>query len=95
MTKAEIVTMVKARLGISTSGRDSIITLAVDATEKWLDDEKGVQVDLTNPHICEFMVDYSTWKYESKGETAGMPRYLDFALKNLIIHNAKPEEEVV
>lgn len=95
MTKAEIVTMVKARLGISTSGRDSIITLVVDATEKMLSDEKGILVDLANPLICEFMMDYSAWKYESKGETGGMPRHLDFALKNLMIHNQIPEEEVV
>lgn len=94
MTKAEILSFLKARLGISSNGKDAYLNLIIDSTIKMLDDEKGINADPTNPVITEFIVDYSTWKYESKGEMAGMPRYLDFALKNLMIHNRKSTEVI-
>ncbi|MBR0576755.1 hypothetical protein KCG48_10465 [Proteiniclasticum sp. BAD-10] len=94
MTKSEILSFLKARLGISSNGKDAYLNLIIDSTIKMLDDEKGINADLTNPVITEFIVDYATWKYEAKGETTGMPRYLDFALKNLMIHNRKADEVI-
>jgi hypothetical protein len=94
MTKAEILSFIKARLGISSNGKDAYLNLIIDATIKMLEDEKGVNADLSNPLIIEFIVDYATWKYEAKGETGGLPRYLDFALKNLMIHNQKSNEVI-
>ncbi len=94
MTKIEILNLLKARLGISSTVKDTYLNLIIDSTIKLLSDEKGIDVDLTNPVIIEFIVDYSVWKYEAKGETAGMPRYIDFALKNLMIHNRRVVTDV-
>lgn len=91
MGKAELLILLKLRLGISSTAKDTLLNHLLDATVKMLDDEKGIFVDMANPVITEFIVNYSTWKYESKGEQSGMPRHIQFALHNLVVHNRKPE----
>ena len=36
-----------------------------------------------------FIVDYSTWRYQSRDEAKGMPRHLQFRLHNIFISQAK------
>ena len=90
MTDA-MMQLLKIRLGIASNARDAYLIHLISATIKMLDDEKGINVDADNELILAFIVDYSAWRYESKGEFGGMPRHLQFALHNLMIHNQKPE----
>lgn len=81
--------LLKARLGFL-NPPDAVqkrLELLIDATKKMLMDEKGIRVDLTNPLLVNFIVEYSAWMYESKGEKGSMPQHLRFALHNLYIHN--------
>jgi len=90
MTKLELLILLKMRLGISSTVKDPLLNHLINAIEKMLDDEKGILVDMANPVITEFMINYAVWKYESKGEQGGMPRHIQYALHNIMIHNGKP-----
>ena len=81
-----IVSLVKERLGIKSTVRDTYLTAIVDGVIKELEDEKGLVLDGANPYHLMFVVDYATWRYQSRDSDAGLPRHLQFRLHNLIIH---------
>lgn len=89
MDTSTILKLLKIRLGIASSARDEYLLHLVESAVAMLDDEKGIHADLANPVVSNFVVNYTAWLYESKGEMGGMPRHLQFALHNLMIHNKK------
>ena len=78
MDTATILDLVKARLGISTTVRDTYLLAIIDGVIKELEDEKGLVLDSANPNHLMFVVDYSTWRYQSRDSLDGMPRHLQF-----------------
>lgn len=86
MNASTVVALVKERLGIKTDVRDTYLTAIVDGVIKELEDEKGLALDGANPYHLMFVVDYATWRYQSRDSDAGLPRHLQFRLHNLIIH---------
>lgn len=96
MDISTILELVKARLGISTTIRDTYLTAIIEGIVKELEDEKGLVLDITNPYHLMFIVDYSTWRYQSINTTEttstsrpiSMPRHLQFRLHNLMIHGS-------
>ena len=86
MNASTVVALVKERLGIKTDVRDIYLTAIVDGVIKELEDEKGLALDGSNPYHLMFVVDYATWRYQSRDSDAGLPRHLQFRLHNLIIH---------
>lgn len=95
MDESLILKLLKIRLGIASNARDEYLLHLVESTVAMLDDEKGIHADLTNPVISNFVINYTAWMYESKGEMGGMPRHLQFAMHNLMIHNKKPGDTSV
>lgn len=89
MDIANIVSLVKARLGITSTVRDTYITAIANAVVKELEDEKGIVLEPDNANHLLFCADCVTWKYENKGSDKGMPRYLQYRLHNLMIHNGR------
>ena len=87
--------LLKIRLGIASNARDVYLIHLLEATIQMLSDEKGIDTETPNELITAFIVDYSAWRYESKGESGGMPRHLQYALHNLMIHNQKVVDPVV
>lgn len=81
-----ILQLVKGKLGISTSVRDSYISAIINGVVKELEDEQGLTLDGDNSYHLLFIVDYAAWRYESKDKDGAMPRHLKFRLHNLIIH---------
>lgn len=81
--------LLKLRLGVFSNAKDAYFQHLINSTIKMLEDEKKIDVDLSNPVVANFVISYSAWEYESKGEQGGMPRHLQFALHNLMIHNQK------
>lgn len=81
-----ILELVKAKLGISTSVRDTYLTAIIKGVVKELEDEQGLTLDGDNSYHLLFVVDYATWRYESKDKEGAMPRHLQFRLHNLIIY---------
>ena len=81
-----ILGLVKAKLGISTTVRDTYLQAIINGVVKELEDEQGLVLDGTNSYHLLFVVDYATWRYESKDKDGVMPRHLQFRLHNLVIH---------
>ena len=81
-----ILALVKSRLGISTTVRDTYLSAIIDGIVKELEDEKGLLLDSDNAYHLIFVCDYVSWRYESKDSILGMPRHLQFRLHNLLIH---------
>ena len=81
-----ILGLVKAKLGISTTVRDTYLQAIINGVITELEDEQGLVLDSTNSYHLLFIVDYATWRYESKDKDGAMPRHLQFRLHNLVIH---------
>lgn len=86
MDTATVVALVKERLGIRTTVRDTYIAAIVDGVVKELEEEKGLVLDGANPYHLMFIVDYATWRYQSRDSEGAMPRHLQYRLHNLMIH---------
>lgn len=86
MDVAQVLELVKARLGITTAVRDTYLTAIISGVIDELEKEKGIQLDSDNAHHLMFVVDFATWRYQSRDESGAMPRHLQFRLHNLMIH---------
>lgn len=87
MDTATILQLVKARLGISSTIRDTYLLTIIDGIIAELEDEKGIHLIYDNPNHLMFIVDYATWRYQNRDSEKGTPRHLQFRLHNLMIHN--------
>ena len=94
MNASTVVALVKERLGIKTEVRDTYLTAIVDGVIKELEDEKGLALGGANPYHLMFVVDYATWRYQSRDSDTGMPRHLQYRLHNLFVHLGVPADDV-
>ena len=85
MDVAQVLELVKARLGITTAVRDAYLTAIIFGVIDELEKEKGIQLDSDNAHHLMFVVDYATWRYQSRDSSGALPRHLQWRLHNLII----------
>jgi hypothetical protein len=90
MEAQAVVDLVKARLGISTAVRDTYLTAIARSVITELTDEKGLLMEDDNSNHLMFVVDYATWRYQSRDESGAMPRHLQFRLHNMILHAGRP-----
>lgn len=81
-----VVALVKERLLMRSTVRDSYITAIVQGVIKELEDEKGLVLDGANPYHLIFVVDYAAWRYQNRDSEVAMPRHLQYRLHNLVIH---------
>ncbi|GIO63575.1 hypothetical protein [Paenibacillus cineris] len=94
MDEAQILALVKERLGIRTAVRDTYLTAIVRSVVQELEDQHKLVLDPNNAYHLMFCVDYSTWRYQSAdnsetsftGQPLSMPRHLQFRLHNLLVH---------
>jgi len=85
MDEAQILALVKARLGITTAVRDTYLAAIISGVIDELTKEKGIALNADDAHHLMFVVDYATWRYQSRDESGAMPRHLQYRLHNLII----------
>lgn len=82
-----VVGLVKQRLGIMAgTARDGYLTIIAEGVVKELEDEKGLSLEADNSYHLLFVVDYATWRYQSRDSEGAMPRHLQLRLHNLMIH---------
>ena len=86
METATVVSLVKARIGITGTVRDTYLTAIVDGLVTELEDEKGLVLEGANPYHLIFVVDFATWRYQNRDKDGPMPRHLQYRLHNLMIH---------
>jgi len=94
MDRDAVLGVVKERLGIRTTARDTYLLAIIDGVIKELEDEKGLVLDGANPYHLIFVVDYAAWRYQSRDSDTGMPRHLQYRLHNLMIHVGLPPEVI-
>lgn len=92
METSVILNLVKENLNIKTDVRDGFLTSIINGVLTELQDEKGITLDSTNMNHVMFVVDYSAYRYRSRGENGAMPIDLRFRLNNLFIHNGGADE---
>lgn len=100
MDVSTILLLVKERIGIRSTARDTYLEAIIKGVARELKDEQGVVLDETNPHHLMFLVDYSTWRYQSvigtqttsTSRPLSMPRHLQWRLHNLVIGGVKNED---
>lgn len=84
MNKENILSLVKAKLGITTDIRDIYIKAIIEAVVQELEEEAGLSLKYDSPYNLMFIVDYAAWRYSNKNDA--MPRHLKFRLNNLFLH---------
>lgn len=87
----DVLSLVKARLGITIDRRDEYIQAIIDGIKKELADIQGIELDVSNPNHVMFLVDYACYRYENRGEQSGLPRHLQWRLHNLFVGGRKGE----
>lgn len=85
MDVAQVLELVKARLGITTAVRDTYLIAIIAGVIDEMEKEKGIQLNSDNAHHLMFVVDYAAWRYQSRDESGAMPRHLQYRLHNLVI----------
>ncbi len=85
--KSLALELVKQRICISTTVRDTYLAAIIDSVVAELEDEKGIALSGDNSNHLLFVCDYATWRYQSRDESGAMPRHLQFRMHNLLLHN--------
>lgn len=88
MEKETILTLVKSRIGISSTVRDTYLMAIIESVIS----EFEYFYDSTNQSHIMFIVDFATWRYQNRDESGGVPRHLQFRLHNLIVGSGGKEK---
>ena len=80
----EALPLLKSRLGISTTVRDSYLTKIIKGIEVELTTVQGIVLDTQNNAHLMFVVDYADYRYSNR-DNPMMPRHLQWRLHNLVI----------
>lgn len=86
------LSLVKARIGLSTSVRDEYLTHIIESIIKELEEMNGLSLDKDNSFHLMFVVDYADWRYSNRNSEKGMPRHLQYRLHNMILKNVTNNE---
>lgn len=81
----EILTLVKAQLGITHTARDEYLQAVIDSVERELEQMQGLSLKKDDPAHLMFICDMSVWRYQSAGQNEAMPERLRWRLRNMIV----------
>ena len=84
----QILELLKVNLGIMTDKRNEYLLSIIDSVISELESEQGILIDNNDDLHIMFIIDYSAWRYRSRGEGV-MPRNLQFRLHNLVLSMKK------
>ncbi|EGP5143024.1 hypothetical protein CYQ73_12500 [Enterococcus faecium] len=84
----QILELLKVNLGIMTDKRNEYLLSIIDSVISELESEQGILIDNNDDLHIMFIVDYSAWRYRSRGEGV-MPRNIQFRLHNLVLSMKK------
>jgi len=94
MDANQILALVKARIGLMGTVRDTYLKAIIEGVINELEDEKGLSLDGDSPYHVMFVVDFATWRYQNRDSTGAMPRHLQYRLHNLMIHTGRDADDV-
>lgn len=79
------VELVKQREGILNSIQDKYITAIVNGVIEELERVHHIKADMNKMEIFMFVVDLSAYRYSNRDSLEGLPKNLEFRLKNLYL----------
>ncbi|MBG9983339.1 hypothetical protein HYO62_00395 [Aerococcaceae bacterium DSM 111022] len=82
--ETEVLTILKARLGISTTVRDSYLKAIIKGVMDELENQQGIKMDVSRNDHLMFLADYSEYRYSNR-DAPNMPRHLQWRLHNLFV----------
>lgn len=85
MNSQDIKELVKARLGISSTVRDTYILAIINGIISELEGIQGITLDATDNAHLMFVVDYAEYRYSNRGNPT-IPRHLQWRLHNLMLN---------
>ena len=89
----EAVTLVKQREGILNSIQDKYISAIVNGVISELERDYHIKADLSKMDIFMFVVDLSAYRYSNRDSLEGLPKNLEFRLRNLYIQECNDTGE--
>src|SRR5574344_1110791 len=89
----EVVTLVKQREGILNSIQDKYISAIVNGVISELERDHHIKADLSKMDIFMFVVDLSAYRYSNRDSLEGLPKNLEFRLRNLYIQECNDIDE--
>lgn len=79
-----LLQILKAKIGLSTTVRDDYLTKIIASVVGELEQDQGIDVDLSRVEMQMFVVDFAYYRYANKGDQS-MPRDLQFRLHNFVL----------
>ena len=89
----EAVTLVKQREGILNSIQDKYISAIVNGVISELERDHHIKADLSKMDILMFVVDLSAYRYSNRDSLEGLPKNLEFRLRNLYMQECNNIDE--
>ena len=80
----EVLAIVKARLGITSTVRDLYLTAIINGIIDELKTVQGISINEESQAHLMFVADYAEYRYSNKDNPI-FPRHLQFRLHNLIM----------
>lgn len=90
MTVADMLTMLKTDIGISTTAYDTRLTQYITNAQSEITRE-GVTIDADSVNDCSLVVMYAAWLWRRRDNMDGMPRMLRYALNNRVLSEKMTE----
>lgn len=87
------VELVKQREGILNSIQDKYISAIVNGVIEELERDHHIRADLSRMDIFMFVVDLSAYRYSNRDSLEGLPKNLEFRLKNIYIQECNDIDE--
>lgn len=88
------VELVKQREGILNSIQDKYITAIVNGAISELGREHGIKADMSKMDVFMFVVDLSAYRYSNRDSLEGLPKNLEFRLRNLYLQECNDTETI-
>ena len=89
----EAVTLVKQREGILNSIQDKYISAIVNGVISELERDHHIKADLSKMDVLMFVVDLSAYRYSNRDSLEGLPKNLEFRLRNLYMQECNDTGE--
>lgn len=87
------VELVKQREGILNSIQDKYISAIVNGVIEELERDHHIKADMNRMDIFMFVVDLSAYRYSNRDSLEGLPKNLEFRLRNLYIQECNDIDE--
>lgn len=94
MEQTQILTLLKAKLGIRGTFRDEYLNHLILSIQDEIKKQKKIKLDTNRYDHMDFLIDYSAFRYDNRDNNILMPKHLQYRLHNLILENLRSDVNV-